>query len=218
MKTIKVFIFLCENYKGDMELRERIIEGAAELFRIYGIKAVTMDSLASHLGVSKRTIYEVFSNKDDLLIGVIQRMAEKHKELLKKILDDSENALVAIFKLLESSRDHIQEMSPAFQADIKKFHYEGLIKKTDKCDIPDYRSNIQIIERGVTEKLFRQEINTEIVNRCLYSLGKSIMDNELYPFEQFTRQEVMRNIFINYLKGISTPQGIELINKLEVTL
>jgi len=199
-----------------MEIRERIIEGAAGLFRTYGIKSVTMDSLASHLGMSKRTIYEIFANKDDMLIGVIKWMAGKQKELVKRILEDSENALVAIFKLLESSRDHIQDMSPAFQADIKKFHYEVLIKKTEKCDMPDYRNNIQIIERGVKEKLFRKEINPDIVNRCLYSLGKSIMDNELYPFEQFTRSEVMRNIFINYLKGISTPAGIDLINKLEV--
>ena len=54
-----------------MDNRNRIIEGAAELFRTYGIKAVTMDSLASHLGMSKRTIYEVFSDKDELLDGSI---------------------------------------------------------------------------------------------------------------------------------------------------
>ena len=50
-----------------MEIRERIIEGAANLFKTYGIRTVTMDSLAAHLGISKRTIYEVFSDKDELL-------------------------------------------------------------------------------------------------------------------------------------------------------
>ena len=67
-----------------MDNRERIIEGAAELFKTYGIKSVTMDSLANHLGMSKRTIYEVFSDKDELLIGVLKRMAEKQKESGKK--------------------------------------------------------------------------------------------------------------------------------------
>ena len=81
--------------------------------------------------------------------------------------------------------------------------------------MPDFRNNIKVIERGKKEKLFREDINPEIVNRCLYSLGRSTMDFELYPFEEFTRREVIKNVFINYLKGISTSEGIKLINKLE---
>lgn len=198
-----------------MDNRIRIIEGAAGLFKTYGIKSVTMDSLATHLGMSKRTIYEVFADKDELLIGVLKYMTEKQKELVKRVLDDSENALVAIFKLLEINMIHFQEMSPAFQADIKKFHHEVLMKKADKCEMPDYRNNLQLIERGIKEKLFRKEINPDLVNRCLYSLVRSVMDQDLYPFEQFTRREVVKNIFINYLRGISTKEGFELINKLE---
>lgn len=198
-----------------MDIRNRIIIGAAELFKTYGIKSVTMDSLASHLGMSKRTIYEVFSDKDELLIGVLKWMAERQRELVKRILGESENALVAIFKLLESSRDHIQDMSPAFQADMKKYHQDVLMKNTDKCEMPDYRNNIQVIERGIKEKLFRKEINPDLVNRCLYSLGRSVMDHDLYPFEQFSRREVMKNVFINYLRGIATDEGLELINKLD---
>ena len=198
-----------------MDIKNRIIEGAAELFRTYGIKSVTMDSLASHLGMSKRTIYEVFSDKDELLIGVLKWMAEKQRELVKRVLDDSENAIVAIFKLLESNMNHFQDMSPAFQADMKKYYHDVLMKKTDKCEMPDYSNNMQLIERGIKEKLFRKEINPELINRCLYSMVRSIMDQDLYPFEQFTRREVVKNVFINYLRGISTKEGVELINKLE---
>jgi len=198
-----------------MEIRNRIIEGAAQLFKNYGIKSVTMDSLASHLGMSKRTIYEAFADKDELLVSVLQWMAEKQKALVEKILDDSENAIYAIFRLLEWSRDHFQDMSPALQADLKKYHYEVLMKKTDKSKMPDYRNNIKIIERGIKEKLFRKDINPDIVNRCLYSLGRATMDFELYPYEEFTRREVIKNVFINYMKGVSTREGIELINRLE---
>ena len=65
-----------------MEIRNLIIAEAAELFKVYGIKSVTMDSIASHLGMSKRTIYEIFSDKDDLLVGVFNWMGEKQKELV----------------------------------------------------------------------------------------------------------------------------------------
>jgi AcrR family transcriptional regulator len=198
-----------------MEIRNRIIEGAAELFKNYGIKSVTMDSLANHLGISKRTIYEAFSDKDELLTGVLKWMAEKQRELIKRVLDDSENAIVAIFKLLEVNMVHFQEMSPAFQADIRKYHHDVLMKKSDDSEMSDYRDNIQLIEKGIKEKLFRKEINPDLANRCLYSLVRSVMDQDLYPFEQFTRREIIQNTFINYLRGISTDAGLTLIKKLE---
>jgi len=198
-----------------MGIRDRIIEGAAELFRTYGIKSVTMDLLASHLSISKRTIYEVFSGKDEILIGVLNQMAGRQRELVTRILNESENSIVAIFRLLEINRDHFQDMSRAFQADLKKFHHDVLMKRSDKCEMPDYGNNIKVIEKGVKEKLFRKDINPDLVNRCLYSLGRSIMDHDLYPFDTFTRKEVIKNTFINYLRGVSTKDGIELINKLE---
>jgi TetR/AcrR family transcriptional regulator, cholesterol catabolism regulator len=198
-----------------MDTGDRIIEGAAELFRTYGIKSVTMDSLANHLGISKRTIYEVFADKDELLIGVLKWMARKQKELVKKVADESDNAIAAIFKLLEINRDHLQRISPAFQADMMKFHHEVLLKTADKCELPDYSNNIEVIERGIKEKLFRKDLNAELISKCIYNLFRSIMNNELYPFEQFSRRDVIGNTVINYLRGISTAEGLELINKLE---
>lgn len=198
-----------------MDNRKRILEVATELFRSYGIKAVTMDSLANSIGMSKRTIYEVFSDKDDIIIGVLKSMADEQKLLVARLLDNSENAISAIFRLLEINRDYYQSMSPVFHSDLKKFHHEVLMKRADKCEMPDYRNNIALIERGRREKLFRDEINADLVNRCLFSLGRSILDNDLYPFELYTRKEVIQNVFINYLRGISTSKGVELINSLE---
>jgi TetR/AcrR family transcriptional regulator, cholesterol catabolism regulator len=198
-----------------MDNRSRIIEGAAELFRVYGIKAVTMDSLASHLGISKRTIYENFADKDELLIGVLKWMAGKQKELIIKVLSESENAIEAIFKLIEINRDHFQSMSPAFLADIKKFHHEILMRSAEKCEMPDGRNNLQVIERGIKEKLFRKDLNPDLVNRCLDYMGRSVMNNDLFPFDIFSRRDVIRNVMIAYLRGISTAEGIAVISKLE---
>ena len=198
-----------------MDNRTRILEGAAELFRVYGVKAVTMDSLASHLGMSKRTIYEIFSDKDELLIGVLSLMAEKQRMLVSRVLNESDNSISAIFRLIEINNDHFQNMSPAFQADMKRFHTEVLMKKSDKCEMPDYKNNKEVIERGIKEKLFRKEINAELVNTCIYSLFRSVMNGDLYPFEEFSRREIIRNTVLNYLRGIATPEGLELISKLE---
>jgi TetR/AcrR family transcriptional regulator, cholesterol catabolism regulator len=198
-----------------MSIQERILEGAATLFKTYGIKAVTMDQLASYLGISKRTIYENFTDKDELLAGVLTMMTEKQKDLTQRIIDESENAIVAIFRILEISRNHFQDLSPAFFADIKKYHNDFLNKNSGKCEMPDYRYNIQVIIKGIEDNLFRKEINPDLVNRCLFSLGRSTMDSDLYPLEQFTMRDIFRNVFISYMRGISTPEGIDLIEKLE---
>ena len=89
------------------------------------------------------------------------------------------------------------------------------MKNIDNIEMPDYRIHFQIIEKGIKEGLFRKEINPDLVNRCLYNLGRSIMDNDLYPYELHSRREVIKNIFFNYLRGISTSKGLDLINKLE---
>ena len=201
-----------------MDNKEKIIEVAAELFRTYGIKSVTMDSLATHLGMSKRTIYEIFADKDELLIGVLKWMAVRQKDLVKKVLNDSENAIAAIFKLLEINRQHFQNMSPAFQSDMKRFHYEVVMKKAEKCEMPDFKNTQEVVERGIKEKLFRKDINPDIVNRCLDSIVKSVMNNDVFPFDEFSRRDVIGNAIINYLRGISTPEGVELVNKLEKKL
>jgi AcrR family transcriptional regulator len=198
-----------------MEIKARIIEEAAELFKTYGIRSVTMDSLANQLGMSKRTIYEIFSDKDELLMAVLTRMAEQQRDLVKKVLDESENSIAAIFKMLEINRDNFQYMSPAFQSDLKKYHHDILVKDAEMMEMPDYRNHFQVIEKGIKEGLFRKDINPHLVNRCLYNLGRSIMDNDLYPYEMFSRREVIHDIFITYVRGISTTEGLKLINRLE---
>jgi AcrR family transcriptional regulator len=199
-----------------MDNRERIIEGTAELFKTYGIKSVTMDSLATYLGMSKRTIYEIFADKDELLVGVFKWMSEKQQELVRKFLNESENAIVAIFKLMEININHFNGMSPAFQFEMKKIYHDVLTSKTEQIEMPDISNNVQLIEKGIKEKLFRKDINPDLVNRCFYSIAKSMMDQELFSFEKYSRREVMQNTFVNYLRGISTPAGLDLINKLEL--
>ncbi len=201
-----------------MDTKSKIIEGAAELFRKYGIKSVTMDIIATNLGISKRTIYEYFSDKDELLIGVFENMSKKQKEVVSQIINESENIISAIFKLIHITLDHFYNMSPGFIEDIKKIHRELIIKKKIKFEIPDFKNNQQLIDRGIKEKLFRRNINADIVNRTIYFMMLWVMKDELYPYEEFSRREVMKNTIINYLKGIATPDGLKLIEKQEKKL
>ncbi|MFO7619767.1 MAG: TetR/AcrR family transcriptional regulator [Bacteroidales bacterium] len=194
-----------------MDYRQRVIEEAAQLFRTYGIKTVTMDMLATHMSISKRTIYEVFKDKDELLRGVISSMTIKQKELMEKILRESENVIEAIFKMLDLMSAHFRNMSPAFLLDMKKFHNKILSKIDEANELPYYRDNSEILLRGIKEGLFREDIDIKITNKCLVEVTRLANDKDASSPDSMMNEDMIRNIYINYLRGISTLKGLELI-------
>jgi TetR/AcrR family transcriptional regulator, cholesterol catabolism regulator len=198
-----------------MVYRQTIVEEAAVMFRTYGIRAVTMDMLASHLGISKRTIYEVFRDKDELLQGVLKWMKEKQAETMKKIFSESENVIEAIFKMLDLMGNHFQNMSPAFQMDMKRYHNEMLRDPDGQVEFPYSSSNSEIIRRGIREEIFRKEIDIDITNRCLLEVAKMSNDKTVFPPDNYMSKDVVRTFYLNYLRGISTAKGLELINYFE---
>lgn len=195
-----------------MDCRQRIIEEAAVMFRTYGIRAVTMDMLAARLGISKRTIYEVFSDKEELLNGVLKWMAIKQNEVMSKILSETENVIEAIFKMLDFMSDHFQKMSPAFQMDMKKFHHDIFKNLGEQKDNPYYKSNSEMLLRGIKEGVFRADTDIEITNKCMLEVAKLANDKDVFPPDNFMNKDVIRNFYVNYLRGISTPKGLDLIS------
>lgn len=195
-----------------MEYRQRIIGEAAALFMTYGIRAVTMDMIAGRMGISKRTIYEVFKDKDELLRGVLKDMSERQYDLLIKTLDESNNVIEAVFKMLDLMRHHFSTMSPAFQLDIKKYHFNIFSKMKEKDLLPYNRNNQEIIMRGIKEGVFREDLDLEVISKCMLEVVKQSNSNELFPPEIYHDKDIPRTVYLNYLRGISTQKGLDLIN------
>jgi AcrR family transcriptional regulator len=195
-----------------MDYRQRIVEEAAVMFRTYGIRAVTMDMLANEMGISKRTIYEVFRDKDELLQGVLSWMTKKQIEVMNRIFSESENIIDAIFRMLDLMSEHFRNMSPAFHMDMKRHHQELLKKMGDSNELFYYGSNSEILRRGIKEGVFRKDLNIEITNRCLEEVARMANDKNVFPPDDFLNKDVIRNFYINYLRGISTQKGLDLIN------
>lgn len=196
----------------------RIIEGAAELFRVYGIRDVTMDMIAGHLGVSKRTIYEKFGDKDELLFAVMQMMIRKQREKIDTILESSPNVIVAVFTLVKIGRDHAANMNPLIGSDLRKYHSKVMQRIRDKCENPDYEGGKKLLGRGIEQGLIRSDINKEIVARAFSGLGPFISDERTFPAEQFSKRDLIKDVLINYLRGVATRKGEELIKELEIEL
>jgi TetR/AcrR family transcriptional regulator, cholesterol catabolism regulator len=194
-----------------MDYKQRIIEEASQMFRTYGIRSVTMDMLASRMGISKRTIYEVFRDKDELLHGVLKWMTGRQQELMAKLFSESGNIIEAIFKMLKLMSDHFSKMSPAFQLDVRRHHQDILKQIGERNELPYYASNSEILKRGIAEGVFRKDIDVEITNKCLLEVVKMSYDEDVFPPDAFLNKDVIKNFYINYLRGISTPKGLELI-------
>jgi TetR/AcrR family transcriptional regulator, cholesterol catabolism regulator len=196
------------------ECTDRIITEAAELFKIYGTKAVTMDMLAQQLGISKRTIYEKFRDKDELLSTVLRCMLQKQKEIMEAMIASEPNILVAFFKHGRRMREHFSSMNPLLSLDLKRFHNEVLNNIKNSCEGP-FENSLKFIVKGVEQGVIRKDINPDIVNRCLQGLGRMIVDAEIFPPENYTQEELTRNVIINYLRGIVTESGLKVIMEYE---
>ncbi len=196
-----------------MDYKERITEEAAHLFMKYGIRAVTMDSIAQHLGMSKRTIYENFSDKDELLYHVIDTMAKKQKEIFRRIMASADNVIEALFNILTSASAHMKNQNPTYMMDLKRYHYGVYQRICKKGDIRNYEMSVAMLNRGVEEGIFRRDINIDIVNIGIHTVIDMTRDSEELSSEKFTNFQILDNLLFNYLIGISTPKGQNLINK-----
>ena len=200
----------------DTDIKERIIEQACSMFKRYGIRAVTMDSLASQMGISKRTIYENFSDKDELVASVMNWMGQVNMGKINTLMNESETVIHAAFKIIEYVGGMMQELNPVLFEDLRKYHHFA-DQQTMKMNIQDNLSiSLPLVVKGIEDGYFRKDINPDIVNRAIHSIFGMTGDFEHYPRELFRRDEVVRNVFINFMRGIATPLGVELIDKCEI--
>lgn len=193
----------------------RIITGAAELFRQFGIRAVTMDMIANHLGMSKRTIYERFRDKDELLFAVMDSMIVKRREKTDSILNTSPDVISAIFAMIRSGSDHAAMMNPLIGSDLRKYHSKVLGRLKEKCENPDYEASMKMLETGVKQSVFRDNLDLEILSRAFSAIASMMIDENIFPQEKFLQRDLIKNIILNFLRGISTERGIELIDSME---
>ncbi|HNX67442.1 MAG TPA: TetR/AcrR family transcriptional regulator [Bacteroidales bacterium] len=194
------------------ECTDRIVAGASELFRIYGTKAVTMDMLAQELGISKRTIYEKFKDKDELLHAVLKCMMQKQRDIMEAMINSEPNVLIAFLKHGKKMREHFNSMNPVLRSDLKRFHAEVVDKIKNSCG-STFENSLAFIKRGIEQGVLREDIDPDIVNRCLQGLGRMMGDPEIFPPDVFDQVSITKNVMVNYLRGIVTVEGLKVIEE-----
>lgn len=187
------------------ELRERIIETAVEAFTTHGIKSITMDDIANSLGISKRTLYEVFSDKESLLEECILKGQKEADEFIRGVLATAENVLEVLLKCYLRSIEKFHATNKKFFEDIKKYPkaYELLRNRSDQ----DSAETIHFFKDGVKQGIFRADVNFAIVNLLVREQIDLLMNTDIC--KEYSFLEVYESIMFTYLRGISTEKGAQ---------
>ena len=195
-------------------MKEKIILKAAELFLSLGFKSITMDDLAQSMSISKKTIYQSFNNKNDLIISCTEHI---QYQLLKKINEIRNNAKNPIIELFEIKKEAMKilgntETAPQFQ--LQKFYPEIYQKLKDR-ELHLFRDNIhESLNKGIKLKYFRKEINIDFITRIYLNGMRGVRDINLFPINEFKVEKLIEDFIEYHLRAISTPKGLELLNKI----
>lgn len=194
-----------------MEPKERIRAKAHEIFLRYGIRSISMDEIATQLGVSKKTIYQFFADKDalvdDIIADEIKYMEYDCLQCGLRARDAVDEIMITMVQVLEQ----FSNMNPIVIHDLQKYHnasYQRIVRHKS-----DFLLNIisNNIERGIQEGLYRPEINVEIMSRFHVESMMIAFNIELYTPKKFNLVEVTRELIEHYVFGLATPKGYEQI-------
>jgi TetR/AcrR family transcriptional regulator, cholesterol catabolism regulator len=196
-----------------MEIKERIKQKADELFHRYGIKSVTMDEIASQLGVSKKTIYHSFSDKNELVDEVIVDMLRFNKECCQSYRANSHNAIHEVFLAMDMLQVIFDNMNPSLLFDIER-NYPVTFKKFKEFK---YKYLFELvkenIEKGIREELYRPEINIEVAAKARLEMILIPFNEELFPKNKFSMVMLHQQLIELFLFGIASLKGYKLILK-----
>ena len=191
------------------ELRDRIIVKATEAFTLNGIKSITMDDIATSLGISKRTLYEVFEDKETLLKEVVLRNEREQNEFLTTLISESSNVLEVILICFQKSIEVFHNTNKRFFEDLKKYPKVYNMMKNNREK--DSESTIAFFKTGVEQGIFRDDVNFAIVNLLVREQFDLLMNTDIckeYPF-----LEVYESIMFTFLRGIATERGARVLEE-----
>lgn len=196
-----------------MEIKKRILDSSEALFFKYGIKGVSMDDIATELGISKKTIYQHFSDKDGIVLAVFSRHIEAEKSESITAQQQAKDPIQEIFFASESIRKNLTDINPSVLLDLKKYypvswdlfqkfkseHFLGLI--------------ISNLKTGIETQLYRPEIDVEILARLRLEQVDLGFDGKIFPPAQFKMLDIQLAFLDHFLHGILTASGLALYNQ-----
>lgn len=196
-----------------MDVTERILKGAVELFLQAGIKSVTMDDIARYLGMSKKTIYQYFADKNELVIALMKMRLKEDTDYMESITNKGENVISQMFNMMKCSEEMFARMNPILMHDLQKYHPEAW-KVFQK-----FKSEVIIItledllRQGIEEGYIRPDIDVKIMARMRMAQVESGFNPVTFPPAEFNAWKVQQQFLQHFNYGICTLTGYQLLNE-----
>jgi AcrR family transcriptional regulator len=192
---------------------KNILSKVRELYMKYGIKSITMDDVARELGISKKTLYQYVTDKDDLVGKFIDNEVEMRQTEICNCFRAGYNAIEELFEISLFMNKLMREQNPATEYDLKKY-YPNHFQKTVKARREGMYNYILLnLKKGKKEELYRDDLDEEIIAKLYLSRSESIPYNNLYTIEEFTSIKLFVELLTYHIRGIATRKGITVLEK-----
>lgn len=195
-----------------MEPTDRILKGTEELFLNAGIKSVTMDDIAKHLGMSKKTIYQHFKDKDEIVTELVSRKLKDDKTEICSIMNDSVNVIEQLINMMKRSEEMFGGINPIVIHDMQKYHPSAwAMLQSFKADFLVEKIE-SLLEQGIKEGYVRENIDVKILARMRVSQVEMGFNTWLFPVSEFNPWRVQYQFLEHFCFGICTYEGYKYLS------
>ena len=184
-----------------------ILEVAAELFKKFGIRSISMDEIAAELGMSKKTIYQYVENKTDLVEKVLQYYTHNSNACIDEIAANM-NAIDVLMHVSETVSEDISNSNPVMLFDLQKYYplqHKQFVSKKKEHVYEKIRENIL---QGIKEGIYRDGLDVELVAKLYVEKLLGVHDPEFLSSMKFSQQEIFKVMFENHIRGIANASGL----------
>lgn len=190
-----------------------ILKQARKLYGRYGIKSVTMDDVSRHLCISKKTLYEHFKDKEDLVRSILLLEHDIHLEIHREILSKNLNAVEELLEVYNLIHARFREYNPSMEYDIRKYYpdlYISIREVRRKVMLESFLNNMH---KGKKEGLYRKEMNERIIAKLHVFRVENLYENDLFSIEELISLDVYHELFVYHLHGILSAKGLTFFEK-----
>ncbi|WP_018618878.1 TetR/AcrR family transcriptional regulator [Spirosoma luteum] len=194
-------------------MKERILAEAERLFWKFGVRSVTMEEIAKQLGISKKTIYQHFSDKEQILYQVIQHKTSRNQSEMECMVIDTANPIEEILSVLTMMQKNADQVSPNLLMDIKRYYPQAFSLFRQYKEDQIMGSILGNIQKGIAVGLYRADINPAILARLRVEQIELAFNHDLFPSDQYSMHEVQAELIHHFVRGMLTEKGFEAYNQ-----
>jgi AcrR family transcriptional regulator len=194
-------------------METRILLKARDLMLQSGLRQVTMDDLAHQLGISKKTIYQYYKDKDDLVKAVVNLELKEHEMTCKDCKSKAENAIHEMFLLMENMKAMTQTMNPNSMMELEKHFSNAFDMIKNHKDEFLFSLIKQNLMKGIEEGCYRKDLDIDIISKFRLETVFIPFNLHLFPLSKFNSLEVHTQLMEHFVYGLMTIKGHELMDR-----